>query len=341
MTYAEIIENNCKKHSPVNWWPNYAFHYTDVTNAVNIIKEGFLYSRQDVTKKKLMSNDNASRQVIDMTYSGATSNVRFYFRPLTPTQYHNEGYKHPNLRYCHDVNANVPVPVFFLFDLKTMLKMPETFFSEESLAGGGVDLLQGKQNFANLDFEQIYKKGPMNDVNTEKKKRHAEIVFQGEFPIKKALSGIVCRNEIERSTLLNLLRSENPTLFSEYKNYIYVKNDCFENNALYVDDCRYYNDRVVVVYSSTYSKKKYASANKEPNSGKLEVKAHIEVEWLKGFKIMERRGCKFIIDYENSQSITFTGLKKPKDATALYVRVYFENNIVCYMCWHIEDVAIL
>lgn len=103
-----------------------------------------------------------------MTHSGAESTVRFYFRPLTPTQYHNEGFKHPLLRYCHDLNANVPVPVFFLFDLNSLLQLPDTQFSEQSLAGGGGNLLSGEDDFAALNFIQIYKTGYMEDVEQEK-----------------------------------------------------------------------------------------------------------------------------------------------------------------------------
>lgn len=75
MTYDEVISNNCKYNAPVSWWPKYAFHYTDVTNAIGILKTGYLYSRYNAEKSHLMSNDNASRQVIDMTYSGAESTM--------------------------------------------------------------------------------------------------------------------------------------------------------------------------------------------------------------------------------------------------------------------------
>ena len=112
MEYIDIIRDNSEKRSPVSWWPKFAFHYTDVTNAVSILSSGFLYSRADATHLRVMENDNASRQVIDMTDSAVVSKVRFYFRPLTPTQYYNEGYKHPALRYDGDENANVPVPIF-------------------------------------------------------------------------------------------------------------------------------------------------------------------------------------------------------------------------------------
>ena len=116
MTFYEIIQQNCEK-APVGWWPRYAYHYTDVSNAVNILSTGYLYSRIKTQEANLMANDNASIQVINMTESATTSYVRFYFRPLTPTQYYNEGFKHSCIRY-DDENANVPVPVFLLFDLE-------------------------------------------------------------------------------------------------------------------------------------------------------------------------------------------------------------------------------
>ena len=94
MSYLEVIQNNCEKHSPVSWWPRFAYHYTDITNVASILKSGYLYSRSNAKELGIMSNDNASRQVIDMTQTEAISCVRFYFRPLTPTQYYNEGYKH-------------------------------------------------------------------------------------------------------------------------------------------------------------------------------------------------------------------------------------------------------
>lgn len=136
MTFAETIARNCAHVQP-GWWARYAYHYTDLINAISILTSGHLYSRIQADGKGLMRNDNASRQVIDMTSSRATSYVRFYFRPLTPTQYHNEGYKHPAIRYCGDENANVPVPIFFLFDLEMLLSRQETCFSALTQAGHG------------------------------------------------------------------------------------------------------------------------------------------------------------------------------------------------------------
>lgn len=156
MDYSEIIRDNCAKHSPVSWWPRFAFHYTDVKNAVSILSSGYLYSRVNAARHGVMQNDNASRQVIDMTDNNVTSMVRFYFRPLTPTQYYNEGYKHPALRYDHDENANVPVPIFLLFDLEAVLKIPGVQFSETSQAGHGSLRYSGEEAFSRLNFDYIY-----------------------------------------------------------------------------------------------------------------------------------------------------------------------------------------
>ncbi|WP_156888550.1 DarT ssDNA thymidine ADP-ribosyltransferase family protein [Proteocatella sphenisci] len=78
MEYVDIIKENCENHCSVKWWPKFAYHYTDVSNAVSILSSGFLYSRVQSEKMNLMKNNNASRQVIDMTKTGEISNVRFY-----------------------------------------------------------------------------------------------------------------------------------------------------------------------------------------------------------------------------------------------------------------------
>lgn len=47
MEYIDIINNNIKYNTPVKWWPKFAYHHTDVSNAVNILSTGFLYSRDN------------------------------------------------------------------------------------------------------------------------------------------------------------------------------------------------------------------------------------------------------------------------------------------------------
>ena len=42
--YADIIKNN-SLHMPIHWWPLFAYHYTNIENAVSILSMGRLFSR--------------------------------------------------------------------------------------------------------------------------------------------------------------------------------------------------------------------------------------------------------------------------------------------------------
>lgn len=108
MEIDEIIDRNSKSDA-YGFIAQFAYHYTDIHNAINILKEGKLYSRNLAIEKGLMVNDNASEEVISNTRSSVFDCVRLYFRPKTPTQYYNEGYKHPKCRFKlnHDANVNI------------------------------------------------------------------------------------------------------------------------------------------------------------------------------------------------------------------------------------------
>lgn len=54
-----------------------------------------------------------------------------------------------------------------------------------------------------------------------------------------------------------------------------------------------------------------------------------------------RQGCRFQIDYEKSEHMTFTNLNKPYGATALCMKIYMEKKLVCHMCWQLADSALL
>lgn len=71
MNYKDIILKN-EEYAPARWWPHYAYHYTDISNAVSILESGMLYSRLRAEELHVMMNDNASRQVIDMTAQKTT-----------------------------------------------------------------------------------------------------------------------------------------------------------------------------------------------------------------------------------------------------------------------------
>jgi len=270
-----------------------------VTNAVNILKEGKLYSRQDATKLGIMRNDNASRQVINMTNPEVMSYVRFYFRPLTPTQYHNEGYKPLEVRFNKDINANVPVPVFFIFDLEKILAMQGSLFSDQS-----------------------------------------EILYPKTFDISSALCRIICRNNVDRETLLNMLRRESEKAFYTYLNLISVDNSCYENNGLFVNACDFYGDAATVEFSNTFEKKEYLRRNgKEEDTYPIEVSATFE--WRKAREVVNSQYSSLLIDYVNAPTIKFSGLDRPKDATALYLTLHIEGRPIMIKSWQLTEAAVL
>lgn len=111
MPKLDQIQSILKKASgvsAVNWWPKYIYHYTDLTNAIGILKECKIFSRNSVGE---LANENASKDVIEHTSVEVLDYVRFYFRPKTPTQYRNEGFIPRNQRWS---NAHVPIPIFLL-----------------------------------------------------------------------------------------------------------------------------------------------------------------------------------------------------------------------------------
>ena len=345
MEYLDIIHDNCENHSPIKWWPKFAYHYTDVSNAVSVLSSGFLYSRIKSEKMNLMKNNNASRQVIDMTKTSAVANVRFYFRPLTPTQYHNEGYKHSSLRYWSDKDANVPVPVFLVFDLEKLLKMPETRFSETAQSGYGDRLLSGIEEFSKLNFDKIYSNGYSNDADI-KKYRHAELLYPNAFDIDKdnCLRAVLCRNDSEKTTLLNLLRDSNIRNFYKYQSMIKVfKEDVFENNALFITECRYYDGNVSVSFSDTYAKEKYKDKQMIKNGVDelTPVDSKIEFEWENAKGLIHHLEMGFKLNYSKSKSITFCNLPVFKEARNIKIRIYFEDKLMCYMNQSIAEIELI
>ncbi|MBD3234105.1 MAG: DUF4433 domain-containing protein, partial [candidate division Zixibacteria bacterium] len=76
-----------------SWWPKYVFHFTDVNNAIKIINDGCLHSRARMETKGGIPCDIASPDIIASTDVEYKNWVRFYFRPRTPTQYRNEGFR--------------------------------------------------------------------------------------------------------------------------------------------------------------------------------------------------------------------------------------------------------
>lgn len=343
MDYAEIIRDNCTHHSPVSWWPKFAYHDTDIENAVSILHSGFLYSRANAKQLGLMKNDNASRQVINMTKTDARSNVRLYFRPLTPTQYYNEGYKHPQLRYDNDENADMPVPIFFLFDLSKLLTVPGVQFSELPQSGYGSELKSGPESFAALPFDKIYSNG-FEGFEENIKYRHAEILHPRSMQIDPSLSVVLCRNSLERTSLLNMLKEKDSKSFYKYKSIIKVcKEDMFENNGLFLTDCRYHENVISITFSDTYEKQQYIRRmmNKNQLTELNPVKVQLILDWMNSRNIVAHNETETQIDYQTASGLSFRDIPSVPNAKFLRIQLFIDQNPMCYVEQSVEEAELI
>ena len=282
MTYDETINKNKEMLPPdYKWWATHAFHFTALNNAINILKNGVLYSRIRAQQNSLMQNENASRAVINMTDFGVLSYVRFYFRPLTPTQYYNEGFKHSQLR-LDSQGSNISIPIFFVFKLNCLLSDSKTAFSGKSKAGYNDEVLVGADKFAALNFDQIYANGYMTDPEEEKKYRQAEIFYPDAYKIDNSLEVILCRSEVERNTLLKKLKEADSKTYEKYKPLIKIgKMNVFENNGFFVKSVSYCDGRLDISFNDSINKRRYTDRQMRRNevTELLPLQAEYIFEW--------------------------------------------------------------
>ena len=151
---AEKIVKRLKTLQKQNWWARYLFHFTDIKNAIKILEGGALYSRKKAIAKNLMQCENASPDIIGNTKEEYKDYVRLYFRPRTPTQYHNEGFRPINNRKLG--GAHCPVPIIFLFKSDPILTDTETYYSDGNIASPGVKIANSSDFYLWLDFDDIY-----------------------------------------------------------------------------------------------------------------------------------------------------------------------------------------
>jgi hypothetical protein len=182
-----------------------------VQNAVEILKTGELLSRGEAARRGTMRHDNASSQVIAATSASHREFARLYFRPRTPTQFHNEGIRPPNERKFD--NAHCPVPVFFGFDLVETLVLDGVLFSDGNMAASNVLHGDSSTLFGRIPFDLVYHEGPIDNALRARNvihHRHAEVLAPRSLGLA-TLRWVGCRSHAERETLLWLLGSDRMT----------------------------------------------------------------------------------------------------------------------------------
>lgn len=231
------------------WWLRYAFHFTDVNNAAGIIASGQLLSRRLALSESAMKVENADVSVIARSPELTETSARFYFRPKTPTQYHNEGHRPTANRHSH--NAHCPVPVFFLFPLGPVLTRPGCVFTNTAAYWSEVEVGSSIDELRSLHWEHIYSDGPMpaSQRNAITGYRRAEILVPDSMPLDSVFR-IVCRSAAERDTLLTLLDKD---VRKEWRQRIElagaIGRDLFQGNWLYMLTATWSSDGLVFKFN--------------------------------------------------------------------------------------------
>ena len=191
------------------WWPRFLFHCTDISNAVNILRQEELGSRQRAISTGQLKLDIASSEVIAQTDSEWKDYVRLYFRPRTPTQYHNEGFRPVGQR---SLDSHCPVPVYLVFDALTVFSRADCRFSGGNLGAARATAQDDIPFLKQIPFNIVYHDSPLDPTERSQIVYHRQIVHHRNAEVLvpermglESLRYIVCRSPAEYETLLHLL----------------------------------------------------------------------------------------------------------------------------------------
>ena len=225
---------------PRQSWPGYLFHCTDILNVLSILRQGEMLSRTKVEEAGLLQLDIASPEVIEHTDLNLQDYVRLYFRPCTPTQYRNEGFR-PIGQWAW--NSHCPVPVYLIFDSVTLLSRSDCRFSDGNLSSTYVNVASDIAFLKQIPFELVYHVGwfDRSDPDNIVHHRNAEVLVPQRISLD-SLRYIGCRSSAEYEMLLHLLP---PNARSRWIEKIGLARRLFNRKWTFVEQVEMSSEQVV------------------------------------------------------------------------------------------------
>jgi hypothetical protein len=188
-------------------WPRFFFHITDVNNAVSILRDGELLSRRRVLAAGRLQKSSASEEILDRTSPEFLDCARLYFRPRTPTFWHNEGFWPRTVGST--LQAHCPLPVALLFDAAQVAGQSGVRFSRGNLAANTQETGESVAFLRTLNFRDIYHDVSWDGGENEQLRRARQSeIFVPESLSLSALRGIAVRSSAELTTFRTLLADE-------------------------------------------------------------------------------------------------------------------------------------
>lgn len=223
-------------------WKGYIYHFSHIDNAVEIIKNRKIQSRNKATIK-----GDAAGNVVHLR-NDAHDYARFYFRPNTPTQFYNEflgknttdGYNSKKDGWVSWYDKarclgfpKCPIPIFFKFSLQEVLFKEEKKscisngnMQTSSTQFGSIEKMINKFGFEDLYYTpQQY--ATKEDYNKYRNFAQQEFLVKDELFFNGLDYQIICPSDSDKTLLINLLGEEHREIFSKIivdSSYYYNEN---------------------------------------------------------------------------------------------------------------------
>lgn len=218
-------------------WAGYVYHFTHLTNALEIIKNRQIASRNLAMKGAKFSD--AAGSVVNRRHD-AHDYARFYFRPQTPTQFYNEclGKDYLSDKYDQALNLGLPkcpIPVFFKFSIDEIFKnqFDKCFISNGNLQTNWARIGTVSEMYNLFDFDDVYstiQSTSDGDWRTYINKSQQEFLVRDQFNFSDIHNyEILVRNRSDLFQLKHLLKDYPNVVqkirIADYYDDIYLNNN--------------------------------------------------------------------------------------------------------------------
>lgn len=181
-------------------YAGHIYHFTHIENLVRILQNQTLQARARVEN----FNDSAGPGLIAKTTDTVKNFVRFYFRPHTPTQWHNECLG----RSYNGIRALCPVPVFLKLPLTEVIAQSGNKWavSNGNLAAASSQYGNTVEFLDYFDVDNLYRSIGEVGTDTFLSASQQEFIVEGELDIRNMPISLICRTEQDGRLLKHLLK---------------------------------------------------------------------------------------------------------------------------------------
>ena len=179
-----------------------AYHFAHMSNAIRIINEMYLSSR-NAAKGKFEESAGSNVHRTNKAHNYA----RFYFLPKSPTQFHNECLGKDRTMAYYDNNRRLglpkcPLPVFFVIDIEELLSvMPnKCYYSNGNMQADATRLYKVIDDPRRLNISGLYEK------NNTSARQQEFLVKEGVELNRLSSLRICCYDEIQKQLLLEAIK---------------------------------------------------------------------------------------------------------------------------------------